>query len=98
MLSKNQIQILIVVKIFQAMKEKENYILNNLSGQIRAYVSIISNQPTPINDYLPKLLELAEIPFSEEKDDIKFDPNWLKSSGFDISNPQNIYHPEFIHW
>lgn len=98
MLSKNQIQILIVLKIFQAMQKQENYMLNNISGQIRAYVSVISKKNSPTNDYIPQLLELAEIPFTEENQDIKFDKNWLEENGFDLSNPNDIKHPEFLNW
>lgn len=96
MLSKLDCQIFIVTKILQAKGETHSYLVNHISGQIRALISVISGKPAPFNDYLPDLLEMAEIPYIDNNDgDLGFDIDWLISVGFDLSNPQKPKHPKF---
>jgi len=95
MLSKEQCQIFIVSKILQAKGETHAHVLNHLSGQIRALVAVISQRPTPFNDYLPDLLEMAGIPYMDEEGDVAFSMEWLAQMGFDLSDPYNPRHPKF---
>ena len=96
MLTKEEIQTLIVCKVLAARGESQNHILNHVSGQVRAWIGVIASVPPPYNDYLPDLLDMAEIPFiDEEYGDISFDRNWMIERGFDLSDPQNPKHPKF---
>lgn len=94
MLSKLDCQILIVIKILQAKGETRSYLINHISGQIRALIGVISEKAPPFNDYLPDLLKLADIPHIDG-DDVQFDNEWLEMAGFDLRDPENPKHPKF---
>ena len=96
MLDKKQCQIFIVSKILQGRGETHSHILNHLSGQIRALVAVISGTPAPFNDFLPDLLEMADIPYTDYGNgDFGFELSWLEQMGFDLSDPQNPRHPKY---
>jgi len=92
MLSQEEIKTLIVSRIL--ITEGDSYHSTHIMGQIRALVSVLIGEAAPITEETTLFLDLAQIPYHSQNNEILFDGDWMSKHGFEESHGR-IVHPRF---
>ncbi len=95
MMTDEEVRALIVCRL---APEGGAYFENHRDGQLRALLSVLTGEPPPkieSIDGVPKVLDVAGVPYIRDGDRVRFHPQWLKAHGFDVDGPDPLHHPRW---
>lgn len=100
MLTKEEIQVLVVLRIFAALDSCNSYHANHVHGQIKALVAVLNGGEPIESEKAVDYLDAAGIPTKphpESKDGFVIPSDWLVERGCIIEGTR-ISHPNFKRW
>ena len=100
MLDSNDIQCIVVLRIFEAVDSCNSYHINHTEGQVRALCAVLNNGvPPEATGDIRSYLRSAQIPFNETIEGGWDIPNkWLLEKGFTLKDGERVSHPKFGKW
>lgn len=104
MLTKEETEALLLVRILACAESCNSFHINHVSGQIRALASVLKDGESPpsFGDDIGEVLDWVGIPYTRDGAYIHWHTEWLESRGFVVTHDPDgdetkdeIDHPKF---